>query len=162
MGPVALPTDAVAIAGHASLFDIADLNGDVLARGAFADSLALRGAKGVRMLSAHDEGAVIGVWDEITEDARGLFVQGRIMGWSAAARLAQALVRAGALDGLSIGFRAQAARREGRLRVLTRVDLWEVSLVTFPMLPGARLRPHPGRLMPSSSLAGADPLGAVV
>ena len=54
------------------------------------------------------------------------------------ARYAAALSRAAALDGLSIGFRAQKARRDGRLRVLAQVELWEVSLVTFPMLPGAR------------------------
>ena len=60
------------------------------------------------------------------------------MDWSAEARFAQALSRAGALDGLSIGFRSQRARRDGRLRVLVEVELWEVSLVTFPMLPAAR------------------------
>ena len=54
--------------------------------------------------------------------------------------MAQALVKAGALDGLSIGFRAVKARADGRLRILTEVELWEVSLVSFPMLPGARLR----------------------
>ena len=59
---------------------------------------------------------------------------------SAEARFAAALAKAGALDGLSIGFRAVRARREGVLRVLVEVDLWEVSLVTFPMLPGARFR----------------------
>ncbi len=55
---------------------------------------------------------------------------------------AGALVKAGALDGLSIGFRTVKARPDGtgRLRVLTAVDLWEVSLVTFPMLPGARIK----------------------
>ena len=63
------------------------------------------------------------------------------MDWSAEARFAQALSRGGALDGLSIGFRSVKARREGRLRVLVEAELWEVSLVTFPMLPGARFRP---------------------
>ena len=60
---------------------------------------------------------------------------------AAEARFAGALSRAGALDGLSIGFRAAKARRDGRLRVLSALDLWEVSLVTFPMLPGARFKP---------------------
>ena len=59
--------------------------------------------------------------------------------WSAEARFAQALARAGAMDGLSIGFRSRRARRNGRLRVLVEIELREVSLVTFPMLPGARL-----------------------
>ncbi|MFT4913443.1 MAG: HK97 family phage prohead protease [Brevundimonas sp.] len=128
----------VEIVGYASLWGVADLDGDVVARGAFADSLARTGADGVRMLHQHEARAVVGVWNRLVEDDRGLFVRGRIMEWSAEARFAAALARAGALDGLSIGFRAAKARREGRLRVLSAVDLWEVSLVTFPMLPGAR------------------------
>jgi HK97 family phage prohead protease len=134
-GPVSL-----GITGYASLWGVADLNGDVAARGAFAASLAKTGAKGVRMLHQHEGRAAVGVWDRMVEDERGLFVAGRIMDWSAEARFARALSRAGALDGLSIGFRSSRARREGRLRVLVEVELWEVSLVTFPMLPGARFR----------------------
>ena len=126
------------IQGYASLWGVADLNGDVVAKGAFADSLKRTGAQGVRMLHQHESRAVVGVWDEMVEDERGLFVRGRIEDWSAEARYAGALSRAGALDGLSIGFRAAKARRDGRLRVLSAVALWEVSLVTFPMLPGAR------------------------
>ena len=132
---------ALLIEGYASLWGAADLNGDVVQAGAFAESLAKTGAEGVRMLHGHDGRAVVGVWDQIAEDARGLFVRGRIMDWSPEARLTQALSRAGALDGLSIGYRTARARRQGRLRVLSGVDLWEVSLVTFPMLPGARFSP---------------------
>ena len=128
------------VEGYASLWGTADLNGDVVARGAFGDSLARTGAAGVRMLHQHEARAVVGVWDEMVEDERGLWVRGRIEDWSAEARFAGALSRAGALDGLSIGFRAAKARRDGRLRVLTQVELWEVSLVTFPMLVGARFR----------------------
>ena len=83
---------------------------------------------------------VLGVWDEVAEDERGLRVRGRIEPWSAVSRMAEALARAGALDGLSIGYRTARARRDGRLRVLSGVELWEVSLVTFPMLPGARFK----------------------
>lgn len=126
------------IEGYASLWGVADLNNDVVARGAFGASVAAAGPRGVRMLHQHESRSVVGVWDEMREDERGLWVRGRVMDWSAEARFAQALSRAGALDGLSIGFRSQRARREGRLRVLIEVDLWEVSLVTFPMLPGAR------------------------
>lgn len=128
------------IEGYASLWGVADLNGDVVQRGAFRDSLARSGAAGVRMLHGHDGGAVVGVWDDVAEDERGLRVRGRIEPWSAVSRLAEALARAGALDGLSIGYRTARARRDGRLRVLSGVELWEVSLVTFPMLPGARFR----------------------
>lgn len=131
----------LAVEGYASLWGVADLNRDVVARGAFAESLARTGAEGVRMLHQHEGRAVVGVWDRIAEDDRGLFVRGRIMDWSAEARFAAALANAGAMDGLSIGFRAVRARRDGALRVLTAVDLWEVSLVTFPMLPGARFTP---------------------
>jgi HK97 family phage prohead protease len=120
----------LAVEGYASLWGVADLNRDVVARGAFAESLARTGAEGVRMLHQHEGRAVVGVWDRIAEDDRGLFVRGRIMDWSAEARFAAALANAGAMDGLSIGF-----------RVLTAVDLWEISLVTFPMLPGARFTP---------------------
>lgn len=117
--------------------------------GAFAESLAKTGAEGVRMLHQHEGRAVVGVWDEIAEDARGLFVRGRIEDWSPEARFAQALSRAGAMDGLSIGYRTARARREGRLRVLSGVELWEVSLVTFPMLRGARfVRADPASFAP--------------
>lgn len=126
------------IEGYASLWGRADLNGDVVAEGAFRDSLARTRAAGVRMLHQHGGGAAVGVWDDLVEDERGLFARGRILDWSPEARLAQALARAGALDGLSIGFRALRARRDGRLRVLSAADLWEVSLVTFPALEAAR------------------------
>lgn len=131
---------ALSIRGYASLWGVADLTGDVVARGAFANSLAKTGVAGVRMLHQHEGRAPVGVWDRMVEDERGLWVEGWIMDWSAEARFARALARAGALDGLSIGFRSSRARREGRLRVLVEVELWEVSLVTFPMLPGARFR----------------------
>ena len=133
------------IQGYASLFWARDLNDDVVAQGAFDASLVRTPAGRVRMLMQHDPNDPIGVWDEIQSDAQGLFVRGRIIDVTPAGRMALALARAGAMDGLSIGFRAVKARAEGRLRILTEVDLWEVSLVTFPMLPGARLsvvEPH--------------------
>lgn len=136
--PVPSREGGLPIEGYASLWGVADLTGDVVAKGAFGETLAGTGAPGVRMLHQHESRSPVGVWDEMREDERGLWVRGRIMDWSAEARFAQALSRAGALDGLSIGFRSQRARREGRLRVLVEVELWEVSLVTFPMLPGAR------------------------
>lgn len=131
--------DDLAIEGYASLFWTRDLNDDVTAAGAFTESLAASGATSVKMLHQHDDAEPIGVWDEIAEDARGLFVRGRILRVTPRGRLVAALVEAGALDGLSIGFRQIKARSDGALRVLKRVELWEVSVVTFPMLPGARL-----------------------
>jgi len=130
------------VEGYASLFWTRDLNDDVTASGAFAESLAKRGPGGVKMLCQHEGERPIGVWDAVVEDARGLYVRGRILEATPEARMCAALVRAGAMDGLSIGFRALKARPDesGCLRVLTTIDLWEVSIVTFPMLPGARLR----------------------
>ena len=127
------------IEGYASRFAQADLNDDVVAKGAFARSLVRSGAGGVRMLYQHQSKSVIGVWDEVRETAAGLLVRGRILDATPEGRMVAALVRAGAIDGLSIGFRTVRSRREGRLRVLTEVDLWEVSVVTFPMLTTARI-----------------------
>ena len=128
------------VEGYASLWGVRDLNDDVVEKGAFGESLARRGPGGVKMLSQHEGATPVGVWDEIVEDERGLRVRGRVLELTPQGRMTAALARAGAVDGLSIGFRSQRARGDetGRLRVLSEVDLWEVSLVTFPMLPGAR------------------------
>lgn len=130
-----------AFEGYASLFGIADLGKDVVDRGAFRDSLVRRGAAGVKMLWQHDPTEPIGRWLELREDSRGLYVRGRLSLAVERAREIHALMRDGAVDGLSIGFRSQRARTEPRsgLRRLQKVDLWEISLVTFPMLPQARV-----------------------
>lgn len=129
------------IEGYASRFGQRDLNDDVTVMGAFRASLARTGARGVRMLYQHQARTVIGVWDRISENTEGLFVRGRILDTTPEARMVAALVKSGAIDGLSIGFRTEKSRRDatGRLRVLTEVDLWEVSIVTFPMLTTARI-----------------------
>jgi HK97 family phage prohead protease len=127
--------------GYASLFNKEDLAGDVVAPGAFADSLTKRGVAGIKLLFQHDANQPIGVWTALREDARGLYAQGRLMPEVAKAREVQALMRAGALDGLSIGFRTVKGRRDraSGTRRLEKVDLWEISVVTFPLLPEARV-----------------------
>ena len=127
--------------GYASLFGVPDLGKDVIVPGAFAASLKRRGVAGVRMLWQHDPSEPIGRWLSIEEDARGLRVRGKLNLAVARAREIHALMREGAVDGLSIGFRAERARhdRVTGLRRLERLDLWEISVVTFPMLPGARV-----------------------
>ena len=129
------------IEGYASLFGVPDLGRDVVERGAFADSIARRGAAGIRMLWQHDPGNPVGRWLSIEEDARGLHVRGRLNLSVRRAREIAALIGEGALDGLSIGFRVVEAAKDRRtgLRRLQKLDLWEVSIVTFPMLPGARV-----------------------
>ena len=130
------------IEGYASLFGMTDQGGDAVLPGAFAASLKKLAGKGdkVRMLWQHDPTRPIGVWDEIREDQTGLWVKGRLLREVAQAREAAALIQAGAIDGLSIGYRTIRAERDqkGR-RALAEVELWEVSLVTFPMLPSARV-----------------------
>ena len=125
------PPRDVPVEGYASLFWTRDLGGDVVAKGAFRESLATAPGP-LKMLHQHDARAPVGVWDEVREDARGLYVKGRVLTQTPDGRLVGALVKAGALDGLSIGFRTRRARSAegGRVRVLSDVDLWEVSLVT--------------------------------
>lgn len=135
------------ISGYASLFGAPDQAGDVVEPGAYGAGLArLAGGGGrVRMLWQHDPREVIGVWDEVREDARGLHVKGRILTGVARGREAAALLGAGAIDGLSIGYRTLRATRDGRgHRRLAELELWEVSLVTFPMLPQARVAAKAG------------------
>jgi HK97 family phage prohead protease len=127
--------------GYASLFDKEDMGHDVIAPGAFRASLRERGPFGIKMLFQHNPSEPIGIWDSLKEDARGLYARGRLMPEIARAREVLALMRAGALDGLSIGFRAVRGRRDARtgIRRLEKVDLWEISVVTFPLLPEARV-----------------------
>ncbi len=134
--------DGLSIEGYASRFGACDQGGDVVAQGAYAASLATLAAEGrrVKMLWQHDPAQPIGVWDEIREDATGLWVKGRLLESVAKGREAAALISAGAIDGLSIGYRTKRATKDtGGRRLLTELELWEVSLVTFPMLPSARV-----------------------
>lgn len=135
-------SDKLEVAGYASLFDIEDQAGDVIRPGAFARCLAARGAAGVRMLFQYEAGEPVGVWREIREDARGLYVHGDILAEGPRGRSTRSLVAQGAVDGLSIGFRTvrYGPRPGGRGRELFELDLWEVSIVTFPMLAQARLQ----------------------
>ena len=134
--------EACVVAGYASWFGVEDKGRDVVEAGAYTDCLARMAHEGrrVKMLWQHDPAQVIGVWDEVVEDARGLRVKGRLLPDVPRAREAAALLAAGALDGLSIGYSVKRATRDadGRRR-LKELELWEVSLVTFPMLPSARV-----------------------
>ena len=142
-------TEGAVIEGYASRFGLPDQGGDIVAKGAFGASLARLAAKGdkVRMLWQHDPTRPIGVWEEIREDEKGLWVKGRLLPEIAQAREAAALIGAGAIDGLSIGYRTISAERDGKgRRLLSEVELWEVSLVTFPMLAEAKVGKKSDRL----------------
>lgn len=132
------PDEDGAFEGYASVFDVVDLGMDVVAPGAFAKSLASRKPK---LLWQHDMAQPIGVWDEVREDQRGLYVKGRIAKDVQQGREAMALLKMGAIDGLSIGYRTIEAIPEagGRVRKLMEVELHEISIVTNPMLPVAKV-----------------------
>lgn len=126
---------SVRFAGYAALFDREDRGGDIIRRGAFARAVRAWRGRSVPLLWQHRPDRVIGIVDHLAEDARGLRVIGRVRGAEAEAR---ALLRSGRVNGLSFGYRV--ARAEGRApRVLKDLDLIEVSLVTFPMQPAARV-----------------------
>jgi uncharacterized protein len=135
--------DDGAFAGYGSVFGVADAFADIVAPGAFARSLAEHASLGTQpaMLWQHDSRQPIGVWSGLREDAVGLQVAGRLALKTPGGAAAYELLRMGALNGLSIGYVAITSRIDEatRRRHLLDVDLWEVSLVTFPANPRARV-----------------------
>jgi HK97 family phage prohead protease len=130
------------VEGYASLFGEVDAARDMVMPGAFAQSLRQRDIRRVPMLFQHDPAEPIGIWLELREDFRGLYARGRLIPDVKRAAEVLALLRAGTSDGLSIGFRTVKGRVDPktRIRKLDAVDLWEISIVTFPLLAGARVR----------------------
>ena len=130
--------------GYASIFGNKDLGGDVVEQGAFVRSLRNRRAKKVKMLWQHKTDMPIGVYDRISEDGDGLKVSGRLALGTQGGRDAYELLKMGAIDGLSIGYKADPAKQyyddRKRKRHLKEVDLMEISLVTFPMNPKATIQ----------------------
>jgi uncharacterized protein len=120
---------------------VVDLGRDLVAPGAFRETLAAKSPRAVKLLWQHDPSHPLGVWTEIAEDSKGLRVRGQLDLSVAKSREVHALMRSGAVDGLSIGFRTEKSRKDPStgVRRLEKLDLWEISIVTFPMLPGARV-----------------------
>ena len=147
------------VEGYASLFGEIDQARDRVMRGAFAQTLRQRPVQRVPMLFQHDPAEPVGVWLELREDHRGLYARGRLIPEVARGRELLSLLRAGAIDGLSIGFRTVKGRIDPRTRIrsLLAVDLWEISIVTFPLLAGARVRAvkHQAASQPKASFARA-------
>lgn len=129
------------IEGHGSVFGNVDLGGDVVLPGAFQRSLSNHKAEGTSpaMLWQHDHQRPIGVWTEFAEDDTGLYLKGEFAD-TADGRDARTLAEMRAVRGLSIGFQLRDADfdKEG-IRLIKEVDLWETSLVTFPMNPKAQI-----------------------
>ena len=135
--------------GYASVFGNTDLGNDVVELGAFKKSLRKRGAKGVKLLYQHKTDMPIGVFDSVKEDGEGLYVKGRLALGTQAGKEAYELIKMGALDGMSIGFKANPDKvtydKRSKKRLIGEVDLMEISLVTFPMNPLARVRSVKGQ-----------------
>lgn len=129
--------------GYASVFLILDHHQEVIAPRAFKASLQRWTSKGKlpKMLWQHDAKKPVGIWHEIYEDEHGLFVKGQLLLDLEAGREAYALLKAGVIDSLSIGFRPVKAKRDGKSqgRLLEEVDLMEISLVTFGANPEAKI-----------------------
>jgi uncharacterized protein len=129
--------DQGTIEGYGSVFDVVDQGGDIIAPGAFRQSLA--SGRKAKMLFQHDPSAVVGVWTTLEEDQKGLRVAGKMLTSVKAGAEAYELVKAGAIDGLSIGYRTVKSMDRNGKRVIMQAELWEVSLVTFPMNEMARI-----------------------
>lgn len=138
----ALDDEARLFEGYGSVFGVVDAYADVVAAGAFARSLKEWRAKkrAPALLWQHDPSQPTGVWDELREDEKGLYVKGHLAD-TQLGRESHTLLKMGALSGLSIGFRTRKSKidEESGIRTLTDIDLWEVSLVTFPANDPARV-----------------------
>ena len=124
--------------GYGSIFGNEDQGSDIMQKGAFTKSLEQRPASKVKLLYQHKTDEPIGIFETMYEDQKGLFVKGRLAMGTQKGREAYELLKMGALDGMSIGFRADPDKQgynenKRGTRTLKEVDLMEISLVTFPM-----------------------------
>lgn len=135
--------DDGSVEGYGSVFGVRDNYDDVIAPGAFSASLKEHKAEGTMpaMLWQHNADEPIGVWTEMIEDSKGLRIKGKLALDTVRGKEAHALLKMGALNGLSIGFMSKqwTYDRDTEVRTLTEIDLWEVSLVTFPANEKARV-----------------------
>jgi HK97 family phage prohead protease len=138
--------DAGEFSGYGSVFGTTDSYGDVVVKGAFNESLVDWASKGrmPSLLWQHDTKEPIGVYTKMNEDDEGLYVEGRLLiDDDPLAKRAHAHLKAGSLSGMSIGYSLPEGGwhydSEKDVFVLTKIDLWEVSLVTFPANDEARV-----------------------
>ena len=131
------------VEGYGSVFDVKDSYADVIQKGAFDKSIKEhKSAKSMpAMLWQHDAGQPIGIWTEMSEDDNGLMLKGKLAMDTVKGKEAHALLKMGAINGLSIGFMTKQYKYDEKteIRTLTEVELWEVSLVTFPANTKARV-----------------------
>ena len=175
--PLRVKSDSIGadgtFSGYGSVANLVDSGADVVARGAFAATLKRHAENGTRpkLLSQHCAEHPIGTWLEMREDDYGLFCRGRLILDVEKGRETYALMKAGELDGLSIGYEvvswenaspadldtkygipAGYAMPSGMVRVLKQIELWEVSVVTFPMQQAARVESVKNAVRPALDL----------
>ena len=124
--------------GLAAVFSERDLNGDLFVPGAFTKTLK-ECRRPVRLLFQHQPESIIGLVKKLEETERGLRIEGYVSLHYRAGREVQPMIESRALDGLSIGYKTVNSQRDRRGRTVFEVDLWEVSVVTFPMMKRARI-----------------------
>ena len=145
-------SDALGVfSGYASIFGNEDQGNDIVQKGAFTKSLTQRPAPKVKMLFQHKTDEPIGVFEKIYEDQKGLYVQGRLAMKTQKGKETYELLKMGALDGMSIVFKADPQKQgynenKRGVRTLKEVDLMEISLVTFPMNEQAMVQSVKGNL----------------
>lgn len=147
--------EAGTFSGYASIFGEADSYGDTIKPGAFRKTLSERKKTGgPAMFWSHNPDEPIGVWTDLVEDERGLKATGKLVTETARGAEAYALLKAGAVNGLSIGFRARSAERgPNGGRVLTDIELIEISLVSLPAASRARVTQVKGAVSSASAAA---------
>ncbi|TNE60833.1 MAG: HK97 family phage prohead protease [Alphaproteobacteria bacterium] len=160
--PLEVKTGAApgSFSGYGAIFGNLDRDGDIVARGAFTESLKARMPV---LLWQHDAKEPIGRFDLVREDEHGLYVEGRLS-MTGRGLEAYALLKMGALDGLSIGFVARDAARDAAsgVRTITRADLMEISLVTFPANDLARVSAVKSAGMTAGRAPGGDDIASLV
>ncbi|NTE44158.1 HK97 family phage prohead protease [Agrobacterium pusense] len=127
--------------GYGSIFGNIDSYGEKVMPGAFVESLAKHKREGsnVLMLWNHDAHQPIGVWEDLAEDAKGLWGKGRFLLDIQRAREVHTLAKNKAIGGLSIGYREEDTDQDGAVRLLKKLNLYEISPVTFPANRRARI-----------------------
>lgn len=137
-------SDDGTFSGYGSVFNVQDSYDDIIVPGAFAESLAAHKEKGTlpALLWQHRSGEPVGVYTGMEEDSVGLKVDGQLALKTARGAEAHELLKMKAITGLSIGFmtREDSYDRLTGIRTLKKLDLWEVSLVTFPANESARIQ----------------------
>lgn len=127
--------------GYGSVFGNVDSYGEKVMPGAFVESLSRHKREGsnVLMLWNHDSQQPIGVWEDLAEDAKGLWGKGRFLLDIQKAREVYTLAKNRAIGGLSIGYRETDTDQDGQVRLLKKLELYEISPVTFPANRRARI-----------------------